>query len=408
MVFRAKAAVNRAHHASHSRPRLLYTATHAMTVRAFLVDQMRYMQSQGFDVTVACAPDRDLAEQLADAGIGYAPVRMNREMSPAADLFALHRMGQIVRRLRPDIVNAGTPKAGLLGMLAARAAHVPVRIYLLRGLRLEGEVGLRRALLAATERLACACAHAVVCVSSSVRDRAVALRLTPPARCVVLGAGASNGVDMRRFSWSEEMCSRARDLRSRYGIAPDAPVVGFVGRLCRDKGTPDLIHAFVGVRARIPRATLVLVGDWENERPARLPPGVVVTGFVEDTAPWYALMDVLAFPSYREGLPNVPLEAAAMGVPTAGYEATGTVDAVGHGEGGTLVPIGDADALARALLRYLEDPALRRAHGRAARARVARLFSHEKVWKAWRDEYNRLLARAGSFPGRGRRAYDAC
>ena len=384
--------------------RLALVVTSGMTARLLLRGQPAFLQRMGFDVQVICSPGEDLESVRRQEGVEVLGVAMSRTIRPLQDLLALGQIFRHLRRLRPDIVNAGTPKAGLLGILAARLAGVPVRIYTLRGLRLETTHGWRRRLLTAAERLAAASAHRIVCVSESLRRRYLDLGLAPEAKTVVLGAGSSNGVDCERFHPDAAQGPAAAELRKRLGIPGGAPVIGFVGRLTRDKGIEDLGWIFsTRIAPYLDDCRLLMVGDFEPGDPVANDvrreltrhPRIVLTGQVEDSAPYYGLMHVLAFPSYREGFPNVPLEAAASGLPVAAYAATGTVDAVAHGTTGTLISVGDRSALAEALRHYLEDVGLRRRHGEAGRRRVEGHFDRKLVWHSWIEEYRRLLRREG-------------
>ncbi len=168
-----------------TRPRLLYVVTHPMTARHLLRGQLEAARAHGYDVAVATSPGPDLDAVAERDGVTVLPVPMAREIAPLADLRSVAALVRVMRRWRPDVVNAGTPKAGLLGSLAAKLAGVPVRIYTLRGLRLETTVGQTRTILSTTERIASGAAHRVVAVSRSLADRYVELGLAPEAKVTV-------------------------------------------------------------------------------------------------------------------------------------------------------------------------------------------------------------------------------
>lgn len=374
--------------------RVAYLVTDPMTTR-FVEGQLSYLREQGHDITLITSPGERLWRVAEQEGVDAAAVPMRREIAPAADLVALVRLIALLRRLDPAIVHAGTPKAGLLGMLAAWLLRVPVRLYQLRGLPLATATGLLRGPLWLAERTAAACATTVTANSDGLAADYVARGLAPADKVIVPACGSSNGVDAARFTPSPARREAAKEFRVRYGIPGDAPVVGFVGRLTRDKGVADLATAFVRVRQKCPRAHLLIVGDFESGDPVpervkhdlRADPAVTITGFVPDVAPFYHVMGVLALPSYREGFPNAPLEAAAAEVPTVAYAAVGTVDAVVDGETGRLVPVGDIAALAKALLTALRDDDLRRRWGSRARERAETDFDPDRVWIATASIY---------------------
>jgi glycosyltransferase involved in cell wall biosynthesis len=310
-----------------------------------------------------------------------------------SDTGTLVRLAARLRQLKPDIVNASTPKAGLLGMVAAKLAGVPVRIYTLRGLRGETKRGISQMILRQTERIASSCAHHVICVSESLRSRYLELERAPESKVTVLKKGSSNGVDASHFvpSANEE----AAELRLKLGIAPGDPVIGFVGRLVKDKGVAELLECFELLLKSFPNLRLLIIGDFEQGDPVapdfarrvREDPRIIHCGFVSDPAPYYQAMHVLVFPSYREGFPNAPLEAAASGVPVVGFRVTGTVDAIEDEVTGRLVNFGDVPGLATAAGSYLKDDALRSKHGHAGRERVLQNFQQEIIWTAVYEKY---------------------
>jgi len=369
----------------------------------FLSGQAAFFRLHGVDEEAISSPGPDLARFATEEGIAVAAVPMPRAITPLRDILALWRLLLALRRRAPHIVHAHTPKGGLFGMLAATLARVPVRIYHMHGLPFVTAKGLRRRILIASERIACALADRVLCVSPSVREVAVRADLCPAAKIEVLLSGSINGVDARgRFLRGGPEGGREA-VRKRYAIPGDAKVIGFVGRLVRDKGIAELGEAFRIVLREWPSAHVLLVGPFEDQdaldprdlAALRGEPHVHFAGSSRDLPPFYAAMDLVVLPSRREGLPVVPLEAAAMGLPVIGTRIPGCVDAIVDGITGTLVAVRDPPALARAIDRYLRDPALAERHGFAGRQRVLRDFEPQRMWTELLRVYRGLL------PGRG-------
>lgn len=358
--------------------------------------QLAYLRSRGFDVHLVTGPGEPAAGLAAAEGATHHTLPIVRDMAPGRDLRAVAAMTRLLARLRPTLVDGSTPKAGLVAMLAATAARVPVRVHTLRGLRLETTAGARRAVLWTGHRVTCQLAHRVICVGPSLRARAIELGVVPAGRAVVLGPGSGNGVDPEAFAPARHVAAGAA-LRAQLGVV-DAPIVAFVGRLSRDKGVGELVAAWARRRAR--GAQLLIVGPDDptdpidpSARAAMAADGSIhALGDRRDVGAIYAAADVVVLPSRREGLANVLLEAAAMARATIATRIPGCVDVVTDGETGALVAPGEVDALTAAIDRYLDDPALRARHGAAAQARVTRDFRMSDVWARVADEYARLIA----------------
>lgn len=382
---------------SKNPTKLVVGITHPQTC-LLLRGRLYALREAGFHVTLLCSPGLLLETTGEREGVETIAVPIERGMAPMSDIVSLFRLWAILRRIRPEIVEFSTPKAGLLGMIAATAAAVPRRVYLLRGLKLESANGIKRMMLAAAERIAAACSHVVLCNSTSLKERAYALRLVSSRKLRLLGIGSSNGVDTARFS------PGASDVRRRSHLPVNAPILGYVGRLTRDKGLPELIAAFELILEECPTAYLLLAGwfdksddaltsemrDWIERHPR-----ITCTGYVEDAAPFYRAMDIFVLPTRREGFPNAVLEASSTGIPVITTFATGARDSVVPGVTGLLIAPGDAKAICAASLELIRDPERRQRMGAAGRAWVTGSFEQRRVLGQLVRFYQGLRSRQG-------------
>lgn len=370
----------------------------------FLRGQATFMRAHGIAFSVISSPGPKLADFSCSEAPDATAIVMQRTISPIADIRALAAIIARLRHVEPVIVHAHTPKGGLLGMISAWLVRTPLRVYHMRGLPYMTASGRQRILLRSTEWLSCKLAHRVFCVSHSLRDVAIADGVVSSEKITVFLGGSGNGVDARtRFNPATLPVGTRNQMRSSLDIPPDSLVVGFVGRIVRDKGVSELASAWHALRDDFPSAHLVLIGPEEARDPVspetlaglREDSRVHLIGSVADPAPWYSAFDLVVLPTFREGFPNVPLEAAAMEVPVIASRIPGCVDAVKDGATGTLVPPGNSETLAKAIRMYIADPDLRLKHGSAGRKRVLEEFQQEAIWEAMYQEYRRLLTARG-------------
>ncbi|HOP79171.1 MAG TPA: glycosyltransferase family 4 protein [Armatimonadota bacterium] len=388
------------------RPRLVHITTVPESL-GFLTGQVSYMKTRGFVIHAISSPGELLDRFEEQEKVEVHPVLMSRRITPLRDLFSLGRIVFTLRKIRPTIVHAHTPKGGLLGMIAAWLTGVPVRIYHIHGLPLMTATGRKRKILHWTEKTACKLATQVLCVSHSIRNVAIMENLCPEDKIKVLLSGSINGVDSKGRFNPLRVGERARiDTRTRFGIPEDAVVIGFVGRIVRDKGLVELVDAWKVLRNEFPELRLLVVGPFEPQDPVpqeteeilRNDSRIILTGSDWNTPPFYAAMDILALPTYREGFPVVPMEAASMALPVVATAIPGCIDAVVDNETGTLVEPGNSAALADAIRKYVKYPGLRKAHGIEGRRRMLSEFKQEEIWKAMCAEYSHLLEGIGLPP----------
>ncbi|MCA9564779.1 MAG: glycosyltransferase family 4 protein [Myxococcales bacterium] len=328
---------------SSTSPRVVFGVTVAATLR-LLRPVIMEVTARGWTATAVCSPLD--ADQVHAEPLTVQAIPMTRDISPLTDLRSLREWINYLRDVRPDIVVGSTPKAALLSLVAARLTNIPVRVFQIRGARWDGLSGWRGLLLRTMDRLAAACATDVIAVSDSMADLFLSKGITS-SRPVVLGRGGSKGVDLALFQPAIE--------------PPTEPTIGFVGRLSRDKGIDAVLEVFERCRRVHSRCRLLVVGPLDAADPIDMETvaglqdsGVKWLGPRSDVPECLQQMDVLVFPSIREGLPNAVIEAAACGVPTVGYSVPGVKDAIEPGTNGYLIPIGDIESMAAATLKILD------------------------------------------------------
>jgi glycosyltransferase involved in cell wall biosynthesis len=381
--------------------KIVFITPSAYTLR-FFHGFPRYLADRGFQLHVIAPPEQPLWDFCQREQCVPHAVPVSRSIAPLQDAISVGQLWRTLRRIRPAIVESHQTKAGLVGMLAAWAARVPVRVYTNHGAAFASATGWKRALLKAADRLSCRLASRVHCVSRSVRQLMIDEGCCAEEKIRVLGNG-SCGIDAEERFNTHRLAGNRRQIRASLGIPPDAPVLGFVARIAREKGVDDLAQAWRLLRERFPDLHLLMVGAPELRDPVgaetmaflRSDPRIHLTGEVADMPAHYCAMDVLTLPSHREGMGMSLLEGASMELPVVASNIPGIVDAVADGATGTLVPARDAAALAVAVGRYLDQPALRRRHGLAGRQRVRQNFQRELVWNATCHEYVALLRAAG-------------
>ncbi|OIQ99750.1 N,N'-diacetylbacillosaminyl-diphospho-undecaprenol alpha-1,3-N-acetylgalactosaminyltransferase [mine drainage metagenome] len=371
--------------------KLCYVATIPAVVHAFLRDHIQEA-AQKYEVTVICnSTDKYLLDGL-NARLVLLPI--DRRPSPWKDLRVLLQLFNLFRRERFDIVHSHMPKTALLGMLAAWLAGVPIRINTFHGEVWATRSGWRRSALKLFDQLIGLLATDVFAVSPSQRDFLVNEGVLPPGKAKVIGAGSICGVDPLRFHPDTE---NRQTVRQDLGIASDATIILFVGRLNRDKGMLELAAAFDTIAKQHPEVELLLVGAEEDVPFSRIREicnaerkRLRYISFTSKPEQYMAAADILCLPSYREGLPMTIIEAAACGVPAVASRIYGITDAVADDRTGLLFPVGDVEALTQALLRLITNNDLRQQMGNEARQRALELFSSEKITHELMAVYDRL------------------
>lgn len=369
-----------------------------MSLKLLITDQMLYMQRKGFDVEMVSS-DGDVRDELIQSQKSpHHVVEMTRKISPIKDLKALFQMISVVRKVRPNIIHTHTPKAGLIGMMAAFFCRVPIRIHTLAGWRLETETGLKRKLLYSVEWLTFKMAHEVWPNSYSLLNMLKENSFARKTKYEVIGNGGSNGIDVDFFSSKSADKSIIQEIKSTIDYDPTKTYLVFVGRINKDKGVEELIRVFH--RLQNPDLVLILVGRFEysldpiskeSMEIIEANDNVRAVGFSPNVREYLSFADLLVHPSHREGFPNVPLQAGSMGVPIICSEIGGNVDIVTHEQTGLLFNVKDEDDLFEKINYALNNRDTMTVMANKQLENITNNFSRDFVQAELYKHYERLL-----------------
>ncbi|WP_018357331.1 glycosyltransferase family 4 protein [Porphyromonas levii] len=377
--------------------KLLRVVTSAGTF-GLIKGQLRYLREHGYEVIgISGAPIERSKKASETEGIRTIVVPdLVRPISISNDLKALLEFIRVIRKERPDIVHANTPKGSLLGMMAAWWCRVPHRIYTVTGLRFETATGTFRWLLKTMERITCACATKVIPEGEGVKKTLIREQITNKSLQKIHN-GNINGIDLEYFNRTPEIQGTAQELRAQIG---GDFIFVFIGRIVRDKGMIELVDAFERLNQEHPSCRLLLVGSTEPEldplpdaTSAKLDsnPNIYQAGWQTDVRPWLVASDAFAFGSYREGFPNVVLQAGAMGLPSVVTDINGCNEIIIEGKNGYIVPKQDSEALYQGMKKLYEDRDKTKEMSEVAREMIATRYKQEDVWQATLEMYQSLL-----------------
>src|SRR5690554_6507896 len=394
-----------------NNPKLIRITTVPVSLKTLLKGQHRFMSEKGFEVVGVSSKGQELQDVQNDENIRVMALEMSRTLSPLKDLKSLWNFYRLCMREKPLIVHSHTPKAGIVGMLGAKLADVPIRLHTVAGLPLMEATGIKRKVLDFVEKLTYSSATKVYPNSKGLYDFILENNYTTKNKLKVIGNGSSNGIDTSLFSPDGITEEAKNTLRTKLNLSADDFVFVFVGRLVGDKGINELVSAFKRIsesaNQRISESAnqriskLLLVGSFESDLDPLLPetlkeieanPKIINVGYQKDVRPYFAISDVLVFPSYREGFPNVVMQAGAMGLPSTVSNINGCNEIIVEGENGIIFSVKNTEALLRSMQKMKEDKAYYQELKSNARAMIQNRYEQKVVWNALLEEYNLLVS----------------
>jgi len=381
--------------------RICFVATLPVTINAFVLPQAKYLELNGWDVTLICAEDKNISK-VVPSGVRYIPMQFKRGIDIYGTPRAIFDLYRLFMREQFDIVQYTTPNAAFYASTSAWLARIPVRLYDLGGIRYEGYEGITRQFFKLLERWCCRCSTIIEPVSISSLEYSIQEGIFSRDKARIIWNGSACGVNVERFDIAKKEAWRA-EYRNKVGIEPHHLVIGFVGSIRRDKGCNELIAASRNILSEMPDARLLLVGDkyfygsidmdlrdWidSTNQVICIPPNSEIPQYM-------ACMDILSLPSYREGFGLVIVEAEAMGVPVVVSDIPGPIDAMRHERTGLVVPVKNVEALTKALKLLLSDSTKRASYGAAAAAFARENYEQSEFLRHVMEDKEKLYSLHG-------------
>ena len=385
-------------------PKLVRITTIPASMMVLLKGQMKFMHEKGFDVTMISSKGAEVSQLIKQEGCPHIAVKLTRKISPLTDIISLLKLTILLRKIKPDVVHTHTPKAGLIGMWAAKLAGVKIRFHTIAGLPWVESKGFIRHLLVTVEKLTAYAATAVYPNSFVQRDFLLTNGIAK-SKLKVIGNGSSNGIDTDYFSLSDEITKQAEQIKNQLRVNGNSWIWIFVGRIVKDKGITELIDAFIDFQTQFPDDKLLLLGDQEpdldplDEKYMNLlktHPAIQCCGFQKDIRPYLAASKVLVFPSYREGFPNVPMQAGSMGCALILSDINGCNEIVKHGENGWLVPVKNANEISKAMKGARNNPELVNNFAKSIQQKIKMNYSQKILWDLLLAEYSIQISKINS------------
>ena len=366
---------------------------------SFLKGQVRYLVSNGYEVVIISGRGDEISLLSKEENARLYFIDFTKKINPFSDLLCLFEIIQILYKEKPNIVNAGNPKPGLLIMIACFLLGIKNRIFTLHGLVSDSRYGFAGTIIKCSEKLTCLLARKIIVVSPTLLKHALELKLFPNSKGLIIEQGSCNGINLNTFSYNDETNKSKEALINKIQLPKDSFVIGFVGRLNKDKGMNLLFEAFNRLKLKYNNIYMLMVGPLEPEDAFNrnyidqlfTDKHVFYLGKLNDVAPVYALMDVFVLPSFREGLPNVLMEAAAMEIPMIASNINGCIDVVQQDINGMLFKKGDVNELTAAIEKYILHPQLAKLHGSKGRDYVLSHYSQQKIWDGQLNVYKLLM-----------------